>query len=131
MDTESQLLTTFDTPWRHYCFLKLPFRLCESQYFFQFYIDLNFKSINKGTHIIANDVLIVGNGKETQAKLTDTHDYQLLQVLNKSREISLKLNADKCTFKSSQVLFYGHLVSNVGLKADSKKVELIVHMPIP
>ena len=33
LDTISQLLTTFDTPWGHYCFLKLPFGLCELQYF--------------------------------------------------------------------------------------------------
>ena len=36
LDADSQLLTTFDTPWGCYCFLKLPFRLCKSQYFFQF-----------------------------------------------------------------------------------------------
>ena len=52
-------------------------------------------------------------------------------ILNKCCEIGLKLNASKCIFKSSQVLFYGHLVSNVGLKADPKKIESIVHMPIP
>ena len=61
LDAMSQLLTTFDTPQGQYCFLKLPFGLCESQYFFQFYMDLNFKAINEGTHIIANDVLIVGS----------------------------------------------------------------------
>ena len=33
LDAMSQLLTTFDTPWGWYCFPKLPFRLCESQYF--------------------------------------------------------------------------------------------------
>ena len=53
LDAISQLLATFDTPWGRYCFLKLPFGLCESQYFFQFYMDSNFKAINKGTHIIA------------------------------------------------------------------------------
>ena len=37
LDAMSQLLTTFDTPWGQYCFLKLPFRLCELQYFFQFF----------------------------------------------------------------------------------------------
>ena len=63
LDAMSQLLTTFDTPLGWYCFLRLLFGLCETQYFFQFYMDLNFKAINKGTHIIANDILIVGNVK--------------------------------------------------------------------
>ena len=33
LDPSSQLLTTFDTPWGKFCFMKLPFGLCESQYF--------------------------------------------------------------------------------------------------
>ena len=49
LDDMSQLLTSFDTPWGHYCFLKLTFGLCESHYFFHFYMDLNFKAINKET----------------------------------------------------------------------------------
>ena len=62
---------------------------------------------------------------------TGNHDHQLIQVLNKCREISLKLNADKCTFKSTQVLFFGHLVTSIGLKPDSKKIETIIQMPVP
>ena len=103
LDAMSQLLTTFDTPWERYCFLKLPFRLCELQYFFQFYMDLNFKAINDGTHIIADDILIVGNNDSSS---TGSHDYHLIQVLNKCHEIDLKLNPDKCVFKSMQVLFF-------------------------
>ena len=74
LDAMSQLLTTFDTPWGQYCFLKLPFRLCESQYFFQFYMDLNFKAINEGTHIIADDVFIVGSDLNMS---TGSHDHRL------------------------------------------------------
>ena len=101
LDAMSQLLTTFDTPWGQSCFLKLPFGLCELHYFFQFYMDLNFKAINEGTYIIANDVLIVGSDSN---RSTGSHDYHLLQVLNKCREIGLKLNPDKCIFNTSFVL---------------------------
>ena len=109
LDAISQLLTTFDTPWGLYCFLKLPFGLCESQYFFQFYMDLNFKVINRDTHIIADDVLIVGNADLSSDR---SHGYHLIQVLNKCHEIGLKLNPDKCIFKSTRVLFFGHLVTS-------------------
>ena len=34
MSQESQLLTTFNTPWGRYCFIKMPFRLNQAQYFF-------------------------------------------------------------------------------------------------
>ena len=75
-------------------------------------MDFNFKAINKGTHIIANDVLIVGNADSSS---DGSHDYHLIQVLNKCRQIGLKLNPDKCIFKSTQVLFFGHLVTSDGL----------------
>ena len=62
---------------------------------------------------------------------TENHDRRLIQVLNKCHEICLKLNADKCIFKSTQVLFFGHLVTSMGLKPDTKKMEAIVQMPVP
>ena len=34
MDNHSQLLTTFNTPWGRYCFVKMPFGLNQVQYFF-------------------------------------------------------------------------------------------------
>ena len=60
LDQSSQLLTTFDTPWGRFCFMKLPFSLYESQYFFQYYMDLNFESLTNAL-IITDDVLIVGS----------------------------------------------------------------------
>ena len=123
----SQLLTMFGTPWGRSCFLKLPFGFCDSQYFFQFYMDLNFKAINKGTHIIANNILIAGSDSSSDG----SHDSCLIQVLNKCREIGLKLNPDKCIFKSTQVLFFGHLVTSDGLKPDPSKINAIANMPAP
>ena len=55
----------------------------------------------------------------------------LLQVLNKCREIGLKLNPDKCKFGQPSVTFYGNVVSNQGLRPDPKKVNIIVKMPAP
>ena len=124
----SQLLTTFDTPWGCYCFLKLQFGLWESQYFFQFCMDFNnFKAINKGTHIITDDMLIVGSDSSS----TGSHDYHLIQVLNKCCEIGLKLNPDKCIMKSMQVLFFRHLVTSDRLKPDLRKINAIANMPAP
>ena len=89
-------------------------------------MDLNFKAINKGTHIIADDILIVGNVSSDGG-----HDQHLIQVLNKCREIGLKLNPDKCIFKMMQVLFFGHLVTSDGLKPDPSKINAIANMPAP
>ena len=60
MDDQSQLLTTFNTPWGRYCFVKMPFGLNQVQYFFQFYMDAHFQDINLTTNVIADDVMIHG-----------------------------------------------------------------------
>ena len=123
----SQLLTTFDTPLGWYCFLKTPIQIVQIAVLFPVLLDLYFKAINKGTHIIAEDVLIVGNDSSTN----EGHDCHPVQVLNKCHEIGLKLNPDKCIFKLAQVLFFRHLVTKDGLKPDPKKVNAIANMPAP
>ena len=107
MNEESQLLTTFNTPWGQFCFIKMPFGLNQAQYFFQYYMDLNFQGINSTMNIITDNVMIHGQDDSE-------HDRHLLQVLNKCREIGLKLNPDKCEFGQPSVTFYGNIVSNQG-----------------
>ena len=124
MSQELQLLTTFNTPWGRFCFIKMPFRLNQAQYFFQYYVDINFCDINPTANIIADDVMIHGNTDEE-------HDHHLIQVLNKCCEIGLELNPDKCEFGQTSVKFYGNIVSDQGLKPDPKKVDIIVKMPAP
>ena len=67
-------------------------------------MDLNFKAINHGTHMIADDVLIVGDSSKTDT--TGNHDHWLIQVLNKCHKIGLKLNPDKCISKSTHFIFW-------------------------
>ena len=124
MDDQSQLLTTFNTPWGRYCFIKMPFGLNQAQYFFQYYMDTHFQDINSMTNVIADNVMIHGESD-------DQHDRHLLQVLNKCREIGLKLNPDKCQFGQKQVQFYGNTISSEGVKPDPAKVDIIIKMPSP
>ena len=86
MDANSQLLTTFNTPWGRYCFTKMPFGLNQAQYFFQFYMDQNFRDINPTTNLITDDVMVHGETEEE-------HDHNLLQVLNKCREIRIEVKS--------------------------------------
>ena len=53
----------------------------------------------------------------------------MLKVLNKCREVNLKLN--KIKYKQNNVKYIGHIVSDVGLKVDQDKVSLILNMPPP
>ena len=61
MNADLQLLIIFNTPWGRFCFIKMPFGLNQAQYFFQYYMDLNFQGINPTTNIIADDVMIHGD----------------------------------------------------------------------
>ena len=87
-------------------------------------MDLNFQGINPTANIIADDIMIHRDCDEQR-------DRHLLQVLNKCREIGLKLNPDKCEFGQPSVTFYCNVVSNQGLRPDPKKVDIIVRMPPP
>ena len=124
MDPASQILMTFNTPWGRFCFLKMPFGLNQSQYFFQFWMDTYFGNLNKGTHVIVDDVKIHGEDKST-------HDQHLIQVLNQCRKVELKLNLDKCIFKSMSIPFFGHVISDEGVKQDPAKMDAIKNMPTP
>ena len=107
--------------------MKLPLRLCESQYLFQYYMDLNFES-RTNIHIIADDILIVGSDLGPLDEYD--HDRCILQVLNRCSEVCLKLNAAKCIFKAKQVVFYGHLVHTNGLSPDPRRVQTISNMRV-
>ena len=124
MDPDSQLLTTFNTPWGRFCFLKMPFSLNQYQYFFQFWMDTYFGDLNEGTQVIADDVKIHGPDEAT-------HDKHLIQVLNQCRKIGLKLNAEKCIFKSESIPFFGNVISREEIKPDTKKMDAIKTMTTP
>ena len=87
-------------------------------------MDLHFEGINPTTNIIADDVMVHGESDEQ-------HDRHLLQVLNKCREIGLKLNPDKCEFGQDSVQFHGNTDGCQGLQPDPKKVDFIIRMPQP
>ena len=91
-------------------------------------MDLIFENLTNA-HIIANNILIVDSDQGP----SDDHDHDrcLLQVLNRCREVGLKLNAAKCIFKAKQVVYYGHLVHTKGLSPDPCKVQAISNMPVP
>ena len=113
LDKESQLLTAFNTPLGRYVFQVLLFGMNQSQYFFQFHMDVNFSQL-PNVHIIADDIKIHGKSEAE-------HDSCLVKVLKKCHEVGLKLNPEKCEFKKEEILFFGHILCKQGIKPYPKK----------
>lgn len=59
------------------------------------------------------------------------HDANLKKVLDRAREINLRLNPLKFKFRLDQVCYVGHIFTKEGLKADPTKTEVINKMPVP
>lgn len=74
--------------------------------------------------IIVDDIIVGGRN-------TAEHDINLQRVLNRAREVKLKLNPAKCKFRLDQVSYVGHIFTSEGLKADPSKTKAISEMPAP
>ncbi|KAK9694947.1 RNase H-like domain found in reverse transcriptase [Popillia japonica] len=74
----------------------------------------------KGVEAMADDILIYGVGETTEEALKD-HNQKVVSKLNKSKVI----------FCKKKVKFFGHYLTNEGLKPDNSKVIAVKEMPSP
>ena len=123
LDYESSLLTTFNTPWGRYRFIRLPFGLACSQDIFQRMIDQILEHC-EGVIGIADDVVVHGKDDEE-------HDRRLHNLMRVAREHGLVFNREKCDVKTTSVTFFGTVYDKDGAHPDPKKVEAIHKMPPP
>ena len=115
LDKKSSFLTTSNTPFGRYRFTRLPFGVNSAKDVFQKEIDLTY----------VDDILVYGKNPED-------HDAKLEVVLRRSWERGIKLNPDKCVFRTNQVTYFGHIIwSADGLRPDPVKTQGIRDMPSP
>ena len=84
----------------------------------------------KGVHDIADDILITGQG-ETEEEAQQDHDRNLFALLERCREVNLKLNLKKLKLRLPEVPYIGHLLTPSGVKSDPEKVCAVQEMPKP
>ncbi|KAJ8361627.1 hypothetical protein SKAU_G00181520 [Synaphobranchus kaupii] len=82
----------------------------------------------KGIEPIADDILVVGCG-DTDKEAESDHDAKLVALMERCREVKLRLGLKKLQFKVAEVQFHGHILSSAGLKPDPEKVRAIIDMP--
>lgn len=73
--------------------------------------------------IIEDDLLVYGKDMKE-------HDANLKRVLQRIREVELKLNK-KCRFRQTQVAYVGHLLTDQGVKPDPEKTRAINEIERP
>ncbi|CAB4003689.1 Hypothetical predicted protein [Paramuricea clavata] len=106
LDKQSQLLTAFNTPFKKYCFLRLPFGLSASSEIFCEQMDRVLCGI-LGTFPCADDVKVQGSTEER-------HDIHLLETVEKACQAGLKFNPEKCVIKKEEIEYFGRVISPQG-----------------
>ena len=117
---QSSLLTTFNTPFGRYRYLRLPFGLKSSEDEFQKKLDQSLE----GMVSIADDIIIHG-------KTRQEHDQRLHELLIRAKEKGIKFNKDKLEVGVTEVKYFGHLLTDKGLKPDPDKVRAVQSMKLP
>ncbi|XP_053400458.1 uncharacterized protein K02A2.6-like [Mercenaria mercenaria] len=120
---KSSMLTTFNTIFGRYRYLRLPMGISSAMDLFQKKIDEIFEGL-PGVAAIVDDILVYGKTREE-------HDANLRAVLQRSLEQGIRLNPDKLEVGQSQISYFGHVISKQGLSPDPDKVSAIREMPIP
>ena len=123
LDFRSNLLTTFNTPWGKYRWLRMPFGLKVSGDVFQERLDRVLRLV-PGVLGIVDDIVIHGATE-------NTHDGTVLVLCKTARLNNLSLNSKKMQFKSTDCKFFGHSLTSDGIKVDPKKIEAIIQMDPP
>ena len=123
LDDESSLLTTFNSPFGRYCFLRMPFGLVMSQDVFQQKMD-QFLERCPGTVGIADDIVVFGRTEKE-------HDNNLHNLMTKAQDYGLVLNSEKCAIKTPGIEFFGMVYTKNGVNPDPKKVEDIKGLDPP
>ena len=120
---ESQLLTTFQSPFGRYCYKRLPFGLSVSQDIFQLKMDQILDQVD-GVIGIADDVAVY-------AKSEDEHDKIIQNLMEVAEKNGLVFNSDKCIIKKNKIKFFGTIYADDGIHPDPKKVSDLKSMPAP
>ena len=114
LDPDSQLITTFWTPFGRYCWTRLAFGLRVSQDIFQARMDEILEDLT-GVVGITDDVCVHGKDEEE-------HDRNLKALMDRAKETGLVFNSDKCTIRQPEISFFGNIYSKDGIRPDPAKV---------
>jgi RNase H-like domain found in reverse transcriptase/Reverse transcriptase (RNA-dependent DNA polymerase)/Integrase zinc binding domain len=74
--------------------------------------------------VYLDDIIVFGSNLET-------HNKNLLAVLQRLREVNLKLNPQKSKLLGKEVLYLGHKITAEGIAPDPEKIGVVKDYPVP
>jgi len=110
LDEKSSFLTTFNTPYGRYRWMRMLFGISSAPEVRQQTMNQTVEGLDH-VEVIADDFLASGVGDTTEEALAN-HDLNLKAFLSRSRERGLKLNPTKIKLQRSSVPFIGHILTN-------------------
>lgn len=114
LDSESQNLTTINTPFGLYRYNKLPFGIKTSPGIFQ-NVMLELTKDLPGIKVYLDDILVLG---KTQLE----HDKNLKAVTDRLNFYNAKLNNNKCIYNKTEIEYLGHIISYKKIEPNKNKV---------
>ena len=123
LNEESSYLTTFNTSYGRFRFIRMPFGLNVAGDALQCKRDAVYSNL-KGVAGIADCMFIYGTSD-------DDHDKNLTNFLNRTREHGVKIGLDKIQHVKTSVEFCGSQFTTQGHKPINKKIQDIQLMPEP
>ena len=123
LDHESSMLTTFNTPFGRYRFLRVPFGIHSVQDVFQKMVDKTYGDL-QGVAAIIDDLLVYGKTKEE-------HYNNLRAFLQQSRERRVTLNPDKLIYRTEAESYFSNWITSEGVEPDPSTISPITDMPSP
>ena len=123
LDESSSRITTFMTPFGRYRFRRIPMGITMAPEVFQDKMEKLLEN-HDGCVVIMDDILVYGRSMEE-------HDARLSKVLHTIEKSGLRLNKEKCSFRETELTYFGHLVGRDGIKPNPDRVKAIVNMSAP
>ncbi|GBG62856.1 hypothetical protein CBR_g34227 [Chara braunii] len=109
---DDQYKTAFRTRYGHYEFIVMPFGLTNAPATFQRCMNDLFRPwLDKFVVVYLDDILVF-------SRTLQEHQGHLRQLLEKLREANFKINAKKCEWAKTQVLYLGHVLDGDGIKPE-------------
>uniref|UniRef100_A0A1Y1KWY5 Reverse transcriptase domain-containing protein n=1 Tax=Photinus pyralis TaxID=7054 RepID=A0A1Y1KWY5_PHOPY len=125
LEEKSRKYTAFTTDRGQYQMKRLPMGLKISPSSFSRVMTIAMSGLTYDKcFVYLDDLIVFGNN-------LINHNKNLTKVLQRLREVNLKLNPYKCEFLKKELFYLGHIITPDGILPDPAKVKAVKEYPLP